>query len=78
VLAALHCYNSEPVGVKALWVLSAIFSLLAVLACVLFSFKVHLEEIAVILLGIPFYMSAACSVFLIVGLAASLIGLLLH
>jgi len=76
VLAALHCYDSEPVGMKALWALSAIFSLFIVLACLLFSFKVHLEEVAVILLGIPFYLVVACSCFLIVGLAASLIRLL--
>lgn len=76
VLAALHSYDTEPVGVKALWALSAILSLLMVLTCVLFSFKVHLEEIAVILLGILFYLVVACTCFLIVGLAASLIRLL--
>src|SRR5262249_59658217 len=48
VLAALHWYSSEPVGNKALAVLLALISLLMVVTLVMFSFKVNLEELAVV------------------------------
>jgi hypothetical protein len=76
MLAALHWYGGEPVGVRALAALLGVLSVILVLACVLFSFKAHLEEIAVILLGIPFYLLIACSSFLVAGLAVSLVRLL--
>jgi len=38
----------------------------------MFSFKVNLEEIAVMALGIPFYLLVVCSLFLLAGLVASL------
>lgn len=77
MLAALRRYGSQPVGVKALGALFAVLAVIVVLGCVLFSFKVQLEELAVMLLGIPFYLLIACTCFLVAGLAVSLIRLLL-
>jgi len=76
VLAALHWYSSEPVGNKALAVLLALVSLLMVVTLVMFSFKVNLEELAVVVMGIPFYLLIAIICFLAVGLGVSLIRLL--
>lgn len=76
ILTALHWYGSKPIGAKALSALAGVISLFIVLACILFSFKVQLEEIAVMLLGIPFYLLIACVCFLVVSLAASLIILI--
>jgi hypothetical protein len=78
ILAALQWYGSEPAGAKALGALTGMISLFIVLACILFSFKVHMEEIVVMLLGIPFYLLIACSCFLVASLVASLIRLLFH
>jgi len=76
ILRWLHWYGAEPFRTRALAALLGICSIVVVLGCVLLSFKVHLEEIAVLLLGIPFYLSIACSCFLVAGLGSSLIRLL--
>jgi hypothetical protein len=76
VLAACHCYWSEPAGTKALGALIAGLSLVVLVAGFMFSFKVNLEEIAVMVLGIPFYLLLACCLFLLAALVASLVRLL--
>jgi hypothetical protein len=76
VLAAWHWYCVEPAGTKALGALIAVLSLIVLLIGFMFSFKVNLEEIAVMVLGLPFYLLIACSVFLVGALVASLFRLL--
>lgn len=76
MLAGLRWYGSEPVGAKVLATLSAVFAFLIMLACFLLSFKVHLEEIAVIILGIPFYLLITSICVLAAGLLAALVRLL--
>jgi hypothetical protein len=76
ILAALRWYSAGPIGIKALCALLSLLGVIVLLGCLVFSFKVHLEEIAVMLLGIPFYLSVACSCFLAAGLAVSLVRLL--
>jgi len=72
VLAASRWYWSEPVGTKALGALFAISALLVLVAGFMLSFKVNLEEIAMMALGIPFYLLVACSILLMAVLVASL------
>ena len=76
MLAALHWYGSAPVGMRALAALFGAISIVLLLGCVLLSFKVHLEEMAVVLLGIPFYLLVACGCFLVAGFVVSVIRLL--
>jgi hypothetical protein len=76
ILAGLRWYGPQPAGIKTLLALISILGVIAVLGCLLLSFKVHLEDIAVMLLGIPFYLLAACSCFLVAGMAVSLVRLL--
>jgi hypothetical protein len=76
MLAALRWYGSEPVGAKVLAVLIAILSLSFLLVCLLFSFKIHLEEVAVIVLGVPFYLVFVCCFLLAAGVVIALVRLL--
>jgi len=76
VVAAIHYYNAEPIALKALAAFCALFSLVALLLVGMFTFKAHLEDVAFILLGIPFYLLVACCCFLAAGLVVSLIRLL--
>jgi hypothetical protein len=77
MLVALRWYSPQPIGIKALFPLLALFGVIVLLGCLLLSFKVHLEDMAVMLLGIPFYLLVTCSCFLTAGMAASLVRLLL-
>lgn len=77
VLAALHWYGSTPIAPRGLLALCSLLSLVLFLFLFLLSFKIHLEEIVVVLLGIPFYLLVACSFFLVAGLVAGLFRLLL-
>ena len=72
LLAAVHWYWSGPVGTRIIAAIFAISSLLVLVTGFMFSFKVNLEEIAVMALGIPFYLLVVCSLFLLAGLVASL------
>jgi hypothetical protein len=72
ILGALRWYGAGSVGIRALGALISVLAVIVVLGCVLFSFKAHLEELTVMLLGVPFYLLIACSCFLLAGLVVSL------
>lgn len=67
-------YNSLGLAGKAAVAAVAALSLASLLIALLFSFKMKIEDWAVMILGMPFYLALAGTVFLAVGFLSSVIG----
>ncbi len=74
VVECFFWYWSLGLAGKSVAALSASIALVLLLVALLFSFKAKVEDWAVMLLGLPFYLLLSVVVFLLLGLISSVIG----